>query len=164
MAPNQDIPRDVRRKMRKAQRNQQNARVCGHQTAKVGWIRAFGEETITEMPEMEGGGLAYCLDCLGKMAIRCAWCGKAIFIGNPVTLYSAQDRTIPEGATVYDAERGSVVGCLGWNCADTGADRAGFWLPDPNNPGTGYVHRIMTAYEQVMATGQIVIIEDTSRP
>lgn len=157
-------PRNVRRKLRQARRNPLTARVCGHLTAKVGWVRAFGDETITEMPNMKDGGVAYCLVCLGQMAIRCAWCKNTIFIGDPVTLYHNIDGTIPEGATVHDPVRGSVVGCLGWNCAITGADRAGFWHPDPNNHGRGYVYRMMSPIEQMLVSGQMVIVEDIAKP
>ena len=77
------------------------------------------------------------------MAIQCAWCGGAIFIGNPITLYSpgprlgffssseeteaqrSRERTDyvpPEGAVLFREDPPVYVGCMRMNCADTGAD------------------------------------------
>lgn len=94
----------------------------------------------------------YCLDCIGKMAIRCAWCKEPIFIGDIITLYSPKKKdefVLPENAVIYDKERMTVVGCCRTTCADTGADYAGSWLPDEN--GKGKVHRRPTMIEQSMA-------------
>ena len=102
------------------------------------------------MPTNENGSMDYCLDCIGKMAIRCAWCGDPIFIGNPITLYTPHgDFQVPEHAIVYNKEPLQLVGCLGWNCAETGADRAGFWLQGED--GKGCVQRVPTAYEAILS-------------
>lgn len=157
------------------------AQKCGHRTKRSGPVSAFGRTITTKMPMNKNGSVDYCLDCIGKMAIRCAWCGDQIFIGNPITLYSPGPRTgffsseepseaqrarkqddlvVPDGAVVYHENPLTLVGCLGWNCADTGADRAGFWLPDEN--GKGRVHRVQTAYEAILGADEpSMIVGDT---
>lgn len=155
---------------------------CGHRTKRSGSVSAFGCTITTKMPMNKNGSVDYCLDCIGKMAIRCAWCGDPIFIGNPITLYSPgpragffsskessevqrareqDDFVVPDGAAVYRENPLTLVGCLGWNCADTGADRAGFWLPGEN--GKGRVHRVQTAYEAILRAGEpsMMIVGDT---
>ncbi|MCK4918671.1 MAG: hypothetical protein KAS02_02720 [Candidatus Pacebacteria bacterium] len=138
---------------------------CGHKTKIKGKITAFGQTTITKMPVNKDGSVDYCLDCIGKMAIRCAWCKEPIFIGDIITLYSPRDKdkfTLPENAVIYNEERMSVVGCGRTTCADTGADYAGSWIPDEN--GKGKVHRRPTMIEQSMANltegGNGVIIQN----
>jgi len=103
---------------------------CGHKTKIKDSITAFGRTTITQIP-VRNGKTGYCHRCLEKMAIRCAWCGEPIFIGDPVTLYSPADNKykIPDYAILYKKEHNSYVGCLCWECAESGADRGGFWLP-----------------------------------
>jgi hypothetical protein len=145
---------------------------CGHLTSLQVIVWHGDEAKVTDMSSQDQPEV--CGDCLAAMAICCAWCGKAIFIGDPVTLYRAPREKIaelPEGAVSYlpdYMEGGSrayitAVGCLGWSCADTGADRAGFWLPDPNRPGHGYVEPVESMYDLAMRDG-IAIVEDTSKP
>src|SRR3989344_6557684 len=123
---------------------------CGHRTKRSGPVSAFERTITTKMPMNENGCVDYCLDCIGKMAIRCAWCGDPIFIGNPITLYTPHgDFQVPEHAIVYNKEPLQLVGCLGWNCAETGADRAGFWLQGED--GKGCVQRGPTAYEAILS-------------
>ncbi|NTW30199.1 MAG: hypothetical protein HGA33_02895 [Candidatus Moranbacteria bacterium] len=91
------------------------------------------------------------------MAIRCAWCGKPIFIGDPVTLYSPNEGfEIPEYAVRYSEDPLRLVGCLRWDCADSGIDRSGFWMPP------GEVMRVMSPIEQVLATGTAAIVSDVN--
>jgi len=135
---------------------------CGHRTKQTGKVSAFGRTIITKMPKV-GDSVEYCLDCLSKMAIQCAWCGGPIFIGDSVTLFSPRDDgfKLPEHAVIYRDNPLQLVGCLRWDCAATGADRAGFWLPSKN--GRGYVRRVQSPYEALLATGvpSAVIISDT---
>ena len=114
---------------------------CGHKTKLHDKVFAFGESTSTQLP-IKDGEIDYCHRCIEKMAIRCAWCGHTIFIGDPVTLYSPRDENfdVPEHAMVYCKDPLQLVGCLRWNCADSSADRMGFWLPP------GVVHRVQSAY------------------
>ncbi len=78
---------------------------CGHKTLKKDKVTAFGESCETTIP-ISNGNTAYCHRCLEKMAIRCAWCGKAIFIGDPVTLYSPKDEDLkmPDYAVLHNEE------------------------------------------------------------
>lgn len=133
---------------------------CGHGTRRKGVISAFGERSILRMPKKTRWTVDYCLDCVAKMTIRCAWCPNLIFVGDPVTLYSPiAGNQIPEGATIYNEENRSVVGCLGWECANTGADRAGFWVPGEN--GKGKVKRVISPFEQVFfGNHDTLIVED----
>jgi hypothetical protein len=137
--------------------------LCGHRTKLTGRVSAFGRSITTRMPKPQNGEVKYCLDCIGSMAIRCAWCADPIFIGDPVTLYISRKPSfeIPEHAVIHETEPLQLVGCLGWNCADTGADRAGFWMPGED--GKGKVQRVPTAYERMMGSGvpRVVITSDT---
>ena len=45
---------------------------------------------------------------------------------------------------VYNENPLQLVGCLRWECASTGADRMGFWVPP------GIVHRVPSAIEMCM--------------
>ncbi len=124
---------------------------CGHYTNLKGQVTAFGKSVTTNMTPNRSGTVEYCHDCLGKMAIRCAWCENPIFIGNPVTLYSPTDpQKVPPHAVRYCDNPLQLVGCLGWNCADTGADRSGFWMPD-GKTGKGHVERVISPLEEVFS-------------
>ena len=127
-----------------------NANRCGHKTRSKGLIKVGDRTNIMEMTLSENGNPDYCLDCISKMSIRCAWCSEPISIGNPITLYTpVKTYKIPEYAVLY-TEGGSraLVGCLDLNCADGGGDRAGFWLP--GNDGRGRVKRVQTAFETLI--------------
>jgi len=102
---------------------------CGHFTPLEGTVKAFGETRNFRLGSVEEK-VPYCIQCLKKMIIRCAWCGKPIFPADPITLYMPRESyNIPSYAIFYSEKPVRLVGCLRWNCADTGADRAGFWLP-----------------------------------
>ncbi len=150
------------RRTKKAAKSGQVAN-CGHETSAEGQISAHGETTTMAMPRNEAGGFDYCLDCVAAMTIRCAWCGSVIFIGSPVTLYSPKENlAVPDHAVVYSENPLRLVGCLGWDCADTGADRAGFWMP--GDDGLGQVHRVPTAFELMVGDSSIssVMVSDLS--
>lgn len=152
------------RKVCRAYAQPVRATECGHLAARIAVVWLGEESIITDMGSMPAP--TYCGTCLASMAIRCAWCGRAIFIGDPVTLYfqsSGELHILPDRAVVYDQARKTLVGCLGRNCADTGADRAGFWMPDPENPGQGYVELHESLYSRAERDG-VVIVEDISKP
>lgn len=121
---------------------------CGHKTRLSNRIHAFGSSVKTRI-RPNNGKVEYCHECLQDMAIQCGWCDGAIFIGDPITLYSPnnKDYTPKKHAKIYNDEPLTIVGCLRMNCADTGADRAGFWMPP------GEVKRVPTAFEMIM--GQV---------
>jgi phage FluMu protein Com len=103
------------------------AKKCPHRTKKMGLIKVHGRERIMSLKENDSGGFDYCIACIAKKTIRCAWCGNPIFIGDPVTLYSPKKGVkMPDHAVRYK-DTDCYVGCLGWDCAETGGDRAGFW-------------------------------------
>lgn len=118
---------------------------CGHKTKLVNKIYAFGSSVKTRI-KPNNGKVEYCHECLQNMAIQCGWCDGAIFIGDPITLYSPNNKDyIPQkSAIIYNHNPLTIVGCLRMNCADTGADRAGFWMPP------GGVKRVPTAFEMII--------------
>ena len=121
---------------------------CGHKTKFKDKVTAFGETIITSI-NPRSGKVDYCHECLGKMAIQCAWCAKAIFVGDSITLYSPKDTTeikVPDYAVIFDEKLLQLVGCGRSSCASTGADYAGFWIPGEN--GKGEVNRTPTMIEQ----------------
>ncbi len=119
---------------------------CGHLTKLIDRVSAFGDETETEIKIFPGEQPAYCHRCLEKMACRCVWCGRTIFIGDPITLYTPNgDYVRPSYAIVYSENPLQIVGCGRSDCADTGADYAGFWLPP------GKVERQSTPIETLSA-------------
>ena len=122
---------------------------CGHKTLGKGEVTAFGQTVQTIMPLIDGSP-EYCLDCIGRMAVQCAWCSLPIFVGDAVTLYSPReaDYEIPSFAVVFSREPVRLVGCLRWDCMQTGADQVGFWLPDA--AGKGHVRRVPTIFEQML--------------
>ena len=122
------------------------AQKCGHLTALKGYIVVFGEKVLISLKPKEGK-VDYCLECIGKMAIRCAWCGRSIMVGEPITLYTPTNPNfkIPEYAVVYQEEPLQLVGCLRWDCADSGIERAGFWV------APGRVLRVLSPAEKLLA-------------
>lgn len=144
-------------------RKTHTANKCSHKTKRKGFMKVGENGTIMSMPLTENGSPDYCLDCIGKLSIKCAWCGNDIAIGDPVTLYSPTESfVVPDHAVPY-TEGGSkaLVGCLGWECAMTGADRAGFWLPGED--GKGRVHRVPTGIEILMRNpnAAALVVHDT---
>lgn len=132
---------------------------CGHQTLLKGTMTAYNGETIERTLILnDQGTVRYCLACHEKMIIPCAWCGLPILTGDPITLYTPRDPVYkpPDGARVYKDDPFQLVGCLRWDCAQTGADRAGFWMPP------GEVERVLSPLEQIMLdpTHQVVIVGD----
>lgn len=139
------------------------ANKCGHKTKRKGFMKDGDHTTIMTMPLAENGSPDYCLDCIGKMTIQCAWCENRINIGSPITLYTPKDSyEVPDHAVPY-TEGGSkaLVGCLGWECAETGGDRAGFWLP--GDDGRGRVQRVPTAFETLIGNpdASMLLVNDT---
>lgn len=128
----------------------------------MGQTRPFGESGVTRMPLEKNGRPEYCLACVGQMAIKCAWCGKTIRVGYPVTLYMpGPSSVVPNHAVPYDADPRRYVGCLHAGCAESGADRSGFWMPP------GKVERVPTPYEMLMAGGappRGVIVDNVNDP
>ena len=158
------------------------ANACGHQTKKTGEVRANGARYILSLPLWKNGNPDYCIDCIANMSIKCAWCSHPIRVGDPITLYSpgprmdfisseepsevqrvrAQDDfVVPDHAVVYCDDPLMLVGCLRWDCADSGMDRQGFWF------APGKVHRVLSPIEMLLAGGgdsRAVVVGDLSDP
>ncbi len=152
---------------------------CGHTATYKTVLSIHGREGEYVLPSANP---LWCPQCFAKAAIKCAWCGYPIVPGDPVTLYTPGPRSdifistkepseaqirrqqkefvLPDGAVVYSQNPLRVVGCLRWECADTGGDRAGFWVMP------GKVRRVMTIEEMLLATGneEMLWIGDLSDP
>lgn len=128
---------------------------CGHRTRRYGKVRAFGEAIRMRLELNSNNSVDYCFECLAKMAIRCAWCGRPIFIRDPVTLYIPDDDfEAPSYAVIHRRKPLTLVGCMRFGCVDTGADRAGFWLPGED--GRGRVWRVPTVYELMLVPSELM--------
>lgn len=128
---------------------------CGHRTKWQTILTIHGQRgrftVSSKKPE-------YCAECWAKAAIICAWCDGSILPGDPITLYTPTNdgHKIPDHAVVYKQEPLQLVGCLRWECSETGADRAGFWVMP------GKVQRVLSPIEQLIAGGceGAIIIND----
>lgn len=100
---------------------------CGHESLAVKVITIHGKKHMFSWKNLKR--VKFCFDCFEKAIVYCAWCGEPIFPDDPITLYSPKDLSyVPkEGSVKYSDNPATYVGCLGTKCADTGADRAGFW-------------------------------------
>lgn len=130
---------------------------CGHETSTQCEVDICGHKVLLGLHEGTKSP-THCLNCYAKMCIICGWCRLPILIDHPITLYTPRDPNwqLPEGARWYDESKRIVVGCLRWSCADTGADRSGFWvLP-------GKVQRVVSPFEECMMTHNMVITSDLS--
>lgn len=137
--------------------------------ALLSWLRSLSLFQYTalkcghRMPRFGRLSNDYCLDCIEEMKIQCAWCNGPISIGEPITLYTpgTGDFQIPLHAVVFNKSPLQLVGCLRMDCAETGADRAGFWVP--GEAGRGKVHRVPTAIEAILGANVpcAVIVNDT---
>jgi hypothetical protein len=142
-------------------RRTRRANICGHRTKRAGKVTSCGETYILLMPISDNGNPDYCLKCIGKMTIKCAWCEKPIRIGDPVTLYIPTETfKVPVHAVRYDEYEKALVGCLRIHCADGGVDRQGFWVPP------GKVARVPSPIEMLLekGNGSTLIINDLSDP
>jgi len=127
---------------------------CGHTSQMEKEIHVGGKKETLKILYKPNRTPPYCLDCVEKMTIVCPWCGRPIFIGDYVTLYTPSDPNfkIPKGAVVYSEKPLQLVGCQRTSCADSGADYCGIWdIP-------GVVKRFPSAIERVMMTGQPVVM------
>lgn len=126
---------------------------CGHRTNWEADVSAFGDERHIELNHYNPFKKpVFCADCYEKLAIKCPWCGGAIYPFEYITLYTPKDPNfqIPEGSVVYSQEPLLIVGCQSKNCASSGADYCGQWVGD-------HVERFESALEECMRTGKMVI-------
>lgn len=102
---------------------------CGHKTKALGTWNAHGEERLIDL-NVESGSTPYCHNCIEKMTIQCAWCGLPIFVADPISLSFCTDPdwAQPDYAVEHaTGNRMSLVGCMRWDCADSGLSFAGHW-------------------------------------
>ncbi len=128
------------------------ANECKHGTKREGTTVSFGERYVIGMPLAENGRPNHCLECIGKMAILCARCGRPIHIGDNIALYCKQpdmkcltDKEWMKHVHSYQSQAGGpvyMVCCDRRNCIDTAGDYRGIWLPP------GRVERRPSLFEQ----------------
>jgi hypothetical protein len=131
---------------------------CGHETKQTDFVRAFGE-TIQTKVLIINGKIEYCHKCLEKMVVKCPWCGRPIFIGDMVTLYSPtkKEYQVPVGTVVFCEDPLTLVGCQRSDCAESGADYAGQWIPP------GVVRRQPSGIEMALANPGCAIIGNANK-
>lgn len=146
------------------------ARFCCHQVSEAtGRVEAFDDYTETTMPKNADGGFDFCHACLGQMAIRCWICDRTIFVGDPITLYVPSDpfRWIPPHAAIYSLEHMEIVGCGRTDCAESGVDYRGNWVPSKTQREgrwVGGVQRRVDLLQQMLENGEReIVINDLSR-
>lgn len=112
-----------------------SASKCGHLTPQYGDISAYGRTFTKELLLNCVHSVDYCLKCIQNMSIRCVLCGKAIFIGEPITFYlTNQIEHIPVYAKFI---KGKFIGCLDQQCSKPGATFKGYW--EISAKGIGFV-------------------------
>ncbi len=136
------------------------AKVCLHKTKRSGVIKSLDEEIIMQMPLEDDGRPDYCLNCIAKMSIRCAWCGSVILIDDFITLYVPSNTfRIPDYAVIYKDIDGSetLVGCLRKGCGITEVDMNGRWVTP------GKVDRFPSPMEMALAQNAAVFVSDINK-
>lgn len=99
---------------------------CGHRTYMSGSVMVFGKHVAFRLP-VKDGQTDYCLRCIGKMSIRCAWHGEPIVIGDAVTLRQPiAGRTLVDTGGCKSDEAGRYLGCL--KCGCLRSDGKGLWV------------------------------------
>ncbi len=92
-----------------------------------------------------------CVEWFRSITCRCALCGLVILPGDAVALYRPSRKFKKERVTEV---KSGVLGCMRWDCCESGAFFAGHWT------GEGFKSAFgdgMTAVEKCFATGQVVV-------
>jgi DNA-directed RNA polymerase subunit RPC12/RpoP len=111
-------------------------------TKLCGYLRAYKEEKFIVLPLEEDGKPKYALDELEEMSIRCAYCGKAIFVDDQVTIFKRESYGTLHvyGAVQHSVEPEEWIGCTREDCKNNGTI-AGYWGPSEFHFGRGRIHR-----------------------
>jgi len=128
--------------------SRQHQAACGHMTPKRFVILSLeGDKVMYHHRKVPAD---WCPVCIQQAVIQCAWCGRSILPGDPITLYTPlrKDFSPPDYAVVYSQDPLLLVGCGRPDCAETGADYGGIWVPP------GKVERFLSMTEQAMVMAQ----------
>ncbi len=108
---------------------------CGHFTKNKGFVSAFGETITTKMPVQSDGSYEWCLSCIEKMAIKCAWCNKGIMIGDIVTVSAIDSHPhLHKNLVFVKEETEALLGCLRESCG-LASEAGGRWIPGEDGHG-----------------------------
>jgi hypothetical protein len=127
--------------------------LCGHKTPAEGELVAFGDSLIMPMPRNLKKQYPLCPKCLSEKAIQCAWCNRAIFVGESVTLQSPSPGR--SASSLATKSGGMYVGCLRHGCKQAIAS-VGVWTMNYQT-GATYVGELETgrvAYERALAASR----------
>lgn len=116
---------------------------CGHTTKRRGVLKAFGQQAKVRMPVNELGSVDWCLDCISDLTIRCAFCGNAIFIGEPITLHTPPKTGFqtPAHAYIYKNIPLLLVGCIACQ-GDTKTEAHMDYYWTVGDDDRGFVHKV----------------------
>ncbi len=135
------ILREIEYSIRRFFAKKGKAKICGHEACSIGKLS-------NSILEFNGDELLYCHECLDKMTIYCAWCGRYIEIGDPIILLHECEEKTPNPVKYEEA----YVACC--RCADLGvADAQGTWVPSGQNDCKGRVERSLSIVEQLLCGG-----------
>jgi hypothetical protein len=110
---------------------------CGHMTRMKGRLRS-GKESISIELKLSDGRPAHCLDCLNKMSILCARCGRPIFVGDPISVLLPRGWT-PHEQAVACPDYPGLITCVRSDCTPIYCVMGAWWpegriryhFPDP---------------------------------
>lgn len=114
--------------LRKKRERRYIASMCGHTTKLVETLHAFEEKAVVELPQNNRQLPMFCGSCVSKRSIRCAWCSRPIFVGDPVTLHRAPDDfEVPIESRVFSHDPRRLVGCMHPDCIEISDPMSAFW-------------------------------------
>ena len=108
---------------------------CGHRTKFSGNLVAFERSKVSVLPIRQDGTTAHCHRCQAEMTIRCAICGKPIFVGDRIMrYYPDKNKILPKHARRHSEEPGTYIACSRQTCFDPYSYRMERWV----SPGKIY--------------------------
>jgi hypothetical protein len=71
----------------------------------------------------------YCLDCVSKMSIRCAWCAEPIHVGDEISFYSPIEPYLSRRSPIIGHTKvgGRYIGCTKCKLQKSDSGPSGIW-------------------------------------